>query len=93
MKLIYTSRKGPWVYLEENRQDTIRAYVMNNIRHHFIPLSYFESVLSLKGPDTHNDYQLKTGSFLESLCSRENKWHNLVLPMGMIIVRFSFGEK
>lgn len=37
---------------------------MYNIRHHFIPLSYLESVLSLKGPDTHNDYQLKTGLFL-----------------------------
>lgn len=36
---------------------------MYNIRHHFIPLSYLESVLSLKGPDTHNDYQLKTGLF------------------------------
>lgn len=44
----------PRVYLEENRQDTSQAYVMYNIRHHFIPLSYVESVLSLKGPDTHN---------------------------------------
>lgn len=41
-----------------------RTYAMYNIRHRFIPLSYLESVLSLKGPDTHNDYQLKTGLFL-----------------------------